>query len=85
MSELGKIETQFVTIATPDEPFVFRSGETLDHVEIAYETYGELNADRSNAILLFHAFSGSQHAAQPGTARRLGMRMALPTRRRWRS
>ena len=63
MSELGKIETQFVTIATPDEPFVFRSGETLDHVEIAYETYGELNADRSNAILLFHAFSGSQHAA----------------------
>jgi homoserine O-acetyltransferase len=32
-------------------------------VTIAYEAYGELNADRTNAILLFHALSGSQHAA----------------------
>lgn len=63
MSEIGQVETRFETIATADEPFVFRSGESLDHVRIAYETYGELNEDRSNAILLFHAFSGSQHAA----------------------
>ncbi len=71
MSDLGTIETQFATIATPEQPFVFRSGETLDHVEIAYETYGELNEERSNAILLFHAFSGSQHAAgiNPSVAR----------------
>lgn len=69
MSSLGQIESRFATIATPDNPFVFRSGERLDHVEIAYETYGELNEDKSNAILLFHAFSGSQHAAglNPGT------------------
>lgn len=63
MSDIGTVETRFATIATPEAPFVFRSGETLEHLEIAYETYGELNADRSNAILLFHAFSGSQHAA----------------------
>ncbi len=63
MSEIGSVETRFEILATRDEPFVFRSGESLDHVEIAYETYGELNEDRSNAILLFHAFSGSQHAA----------------------
>lgn len=63
MSDLGTVETHFQTIATPDDPFVFRSGESLDHVQIAYETYGELNEDGSNAILLFHAFSGSQHAA----------------------
>lgn len=63
MSEFGQVETKFETIATPEDPFVFRSGESLSHVEIAYETYGELNGDASNAILLFHAFSGSQHAA----------------------
>lgn len=63
MSDLGITETRFESLATPEAPFVFRSGETLEHVEIAYETYGELNEDRSNAILLFHAFSGSQHAA----------------------
>ncbi len=63
MNTVGDVQTQFATIATPVNPFVFRSGELLDHVEIAFETYGELNADHSNAILLFHAFSGSQHAA----------------------
>ncbi len=63
MTDIGPVETRFETIATPEEPFFFRSGESLDHVQIAYETYGELNEDRSNAVLLFHAFSGSQHAA----------------------
>jgi homoserine O-acetyltransferase len=38
-------------------------GETLAPVDIAYETYGELNAARSNAILVQHAFSGDAHAA----------------------
>lgn len=68
MSEVGVIETQFETIASPEQPFLFRCGISLEHVHIAYETYGELNADRSNAILLFHAFSGSQHAAGTNTA-----------------
>ena len=63
MSELQQVKTQFQVIATPDNPFVFRNGESLDHVTIAYETYGTLNEEKSNAILLFHAFSGSQHAA----------------------
>ena len=39
------------------------SGETLAPVTIAYETYGELNAARSNAIVIEHAFSGDAHAA----------------------
>lgn len=63
MSEIGQVSTRFQTIATPDSPFEFRGGGVLDHVDVAYETYGELNEDCSNAILLFHAFSGSQHAA----------------------
>ncbi|HEY7333678.1 MAG TPA: homoserine O-acetyltransferase [Bryobacteraceae bacterium] len=42
------------------------SGVTLSSVECAYETYGSLNADRSNAILVLHAFSGDAHAAGEG-------------------
>lgn len=63
MSDFAHVETQFQTIATPDEPFEFRCGRTLENVEIAFETYGTLNEDSSNAILIFHAFSGSQHVA----------------------
>jgi homoserine O-acetyltransferase len=39
------------------------SGATLSPVEVTYEAYGELNAAKSNAILVLHAFSGDAHAA----------------------
>jgi len=59
---LGIVETQSFTFAQ-EQPFVLESGATLSPVTIAYETYGALNADRSNAILICHALSGSAHAA----------------------
>ncbi len=59
---IGIVETQYVTFAE-QEPFQLESGATLSPVTLAYETYGTLNADRSNAILILHAFSGSAHAA----------------------
>jgi homoserine O-acetyltransferase len=60
---VGAVETQFLTFGSESEPFVTADGGVLPSVTIAYETYGKLNADRSNAILLFHALSGAQHAA----------------------
>ena len=42
--------------------FTFHSGETLPDIQLAYETYGTLNEDKSNAILLFHALTGSHYA-----------------------
>ncbi len=46
-----------------DEELVLRSGKVLKRFELMVETYGELNADRSNAILVCHALSGDHHAA----------------------
>ncbi len=43
--------------------FTLRSGEILPAFTLAYEMWGTLNEDASNAILLFHALSGTQHAA----------------------
>ena len=60
---IGKVATRFHTFGSADNPFVTAGGDALPGVTIAYETYGELNADRSNAVVLFHALSGSQHAA----------------------
>lgn len=45
------------------EPLPLDSGQVLERVEIAYETYGALNADRSNAILVCHALTGDQYLA----------------------
>src|SRR3569833_501781 len=44
-------------------PLPLDSGQSLDHVEIAYKTYGELAPDKSNAILVFHALTGDQYVA----------------------
>ena len=46
-----------------DTPLTFRSGAVLPRYELVYETYGTLNADHSNAILICHALSGHHHVA----------------------
>ncbi len=62
-ASIGRIETKFFEFASPDDPFAIDSGETLSRVRIAYETCGELNEGRDNAVLVFHALSASQHVA----------------------
>ena len=60
---IGIVETQFLTFAGPSDELVLESGEKLGPITLAYETCGNLNADRSNAVLIFHALSGDAHAA----------------------
>ncbi|MBT3348135.1 MAG: homoserine O-acetyltransferase [Thiotrichales bacterium] len=45
------------------QPLKLRSGDTLNSYKLVYETYGTLNQDASNAILICHALSGNHHAA----------------------
>src|SRR5258708_4115632 len=46
-----------------DQPLPLDCGIDLKPFQIAYQTYGELNTDRSNAILICHALTGDQHVA----------------------
>lgn len=45
------------------EPLILKAGKTLASYELVYETYGVLNKDRSNAVLVCHALSGNHHVA----------------------
>jgi len=60
---VGVVETQYYTFAEPGREHQLKSGETLGPVTLAYETYGTLNRDKTNAILVLHALSGDAHAA----------------------
>jgi homoserine O-acetyltransferase len=55
-----KIETK---TAKFEEPLYLESGRILESYELVYETYGELNEDKSNLIVICHALAGSHHAA----------------------
>jgi homoserine O-acetyltransferase len=65
------VETRAVAAELPGhrlvvtEPLVLDSGAKLGPYTIAYQTYGRLNAARSNAILICHALTGDQYVAEP--------------------
>ena len=58
-------------VARLNKPLRLDSGQVLEGVDIAYVTYGALNADRSNAVLICHALTGDQYVASvnPATGR----------------
>jgi homoserine O-acetyltransferase/O-succinyltransferase len=57
---VGKVTPR---LARFDEPLQLKSGAIIDNYELAYETYGSLNSERSNAVLICHALNASHHVA----------------------
>jgi homoserine O-acetyltransferase len=57
------VESKFLELGSAEEPIVLREGGRLPGVRLAYQTWGTLNAEKSNAILIFHALSGSHHVS----------------------
>ncbi len=53
--------TRFFQTGSPNDPIRLRDGDLLPGITLAYESWGELNDERTNAIFLFHALSGSHH------------------------
>jgi homoserine O-acetyltransferase len=63
MSESSSIGIVAPQIAHFTEPLTLKSGEVLPQYDLVYETYGTLNADKSNAVMICHALSGHHHVA----------------------
>jgi homoserine O-acetyltransferase len=59
-SSVGLVQAQTAHFA---EPLPLKSGEVLPQYDLVYETYGTLNTDKSNAVLICHALSGNHHVA----------------------
>lgn len=63
VKNVGIVETKYFTFAQPPDGLSLDGGERLGPITLAYETYGRLNKDKSNAVLILHALSGDAHAA----------------------
>lgn len=62
-NSVGYTTPKYMTIADETNPLSLVCGKTLNHVTLEYEQYGELNAERTNVILVLHALTGDAHAA----------------------
>jgi homoserine O-acetyltransferase len=60
---LGEVRTERIVLFPTEDPLVLETGARLAPVEVAYETYGTLDADGTNAVVLCHALTGDAHAA----------------------
>jgi len=62
-SQLGEVKTHYFTFGSQEDGLPLDCGRSLGPITVAYQTYGALNSDRSNAILICHALSGDSHVA----------------------
>jgi len=62
-NSVGIVQTKSVRLVESDEPLQLECGKTLTPIDVAYETYGQLNETGDNAILICHALSGDAHVA----------------------
>ncbi|MHC1789831.1 homoserine O-acetyltransferase MetX [Solidesulfovibrio sp.] len=62
-TSVGRVEKRFFTAADADHPLIVESGRSLGPVTLAYETYGTLDGQAANAVLVLHALTGDSHAA----------------------
>jgi homoserine O-acetyltransferase len=60
---IGLVETEYFTFSQPPNELRLECEKKLGPITLAYETYGQLNSDKSNAILVVHALSGDAHVA----------------------
>lgn len=63
ISDVGIVKTQYFTFAEPPNKMQLKCGRELGPITLAYETYGSLNEEKSNCILVCHALTGDAHAA----------------------
>ena len=62
-NSVGIVETKTLRVVESDNPLELQCGKSLAPIDIAYETYGELNAAGDNVVLICHALSGNAHVA----------------------
>lgn len=60
---VGEVYTQMVRLYSAASPLRMDNGEQLGPIDVAFETYGTLNADASNVVVICHALTGDAHAA----------------------
>jgi homoserine O-acetyltransferase/O-succinyltransferase len=63
MSEINSVGIVVQQTAHFNQPLTLKSGDVLPAFDLIYETYGTLNADKTNAVLICHALSGTHHVA----------------------
>ena len=64
--ERSILQVDGLNIYQSTNPFKFENGEEIEQLVLAYETYGTLNSDKSNVLLINHAFSTNSHVASHG-------------------
>jgi homoserine O-acetyltransferase len=62
-NSVGLVQTKVMRVVEVEQPLKLECGKTLAPIDVAYETYGELNEAGDNAVLICHALSGDAHVA----------------------